>query len=204
MTLQAAEGFDKLHAPVLEALTKRPHRLSDLASLPPFAGQPAPVLLKAAARLISSGAAAPYFVQAAAIDPAPAHRLNMELARRSETSDEYQVLASPLLGGATAAGLFQRLVYAFAAKQGKDVDAELISRHIADVVAAQRASSVRNGQANEGAAYRHEEILSAVQAILAHRLPIWVQHGAVGGCKPMVCGKTAGARPQNAEPCVME
>jgi SAM-dependent methyltransferase len=204
MTLQAAEGLGKLHAPVLEALKKRPHRLSELASLPPFAGQPAPVLLKAAARLISSGAAAPYFVQAAAIDPAPAHRLNMELARRSETSDEYQVLASPLLGGATAAGLFQRLVYAFAAKQGKDVDAELISRHIADVVAAQRASSVRNGQANEGAAYRHEEILSAVQAILAHRLPIWVQHGAVGGCKPMVCGKTAGARPQNAEPCVME
>lgn len=182
--LEALVDFDELYAPLLDALRKRPHRLSELALLPPYAQRPAADLLKVAARLITNNKAAPYFVQTAAIDPAPAQRLNMELARLSETGDEHQVLASPLLGSGTEAGLIQRLVYPFVAQLGKDVDVELISRHVATVMAAQESPSPQDGQAAASPEAQYEEILGTVRAILELRLPIWMQHGAVAKCAP--------------------
>ncbi|MEC4717912.1 class I SAM-dependent methyltransferase [Noviherbaspirillum sp. CPCC 100848] len=181
------EGMNLLYTSVLDALAKRPHRLSELAALPAFEGLHASALLKVASMLVEFDRVAPYFVQTAAIDPAPAHRLNMELARLSETSDEYKVLASPLLGSGTTAGLIQRLVYPFAAQLGKDLDVETIARYIDSVVEAQGAPLMRNGQPIESAEERHEEIRNTVRAIIAMRLPIWQQHGALGDCTPLLC-----------------
>lgn len=181
------DSMNRLYTSVLDALAKRPHRLSELAALPAFEGLHASSLLRVAAMLITFDRVAPYFVQTAAIDPAPAHRLNMELARLSETSDEYKVLASPLLGSGTTAGLIQCLVYPFAAQLGKDLDVETITRYIASVVEAQGAPLMRNGQLIEDAEERHEEIRNTVRAVLAMRLPIWQQHGALGDCTPLLC-----------------
>jgi SAM-dependent methyltransferase len=171
--------LSELYAAALEALAKRPHRLSELAALPAFAAQPASALLKVAALLIQFGWAAPYFVQNAAIDPAPAHRLNMELARQAETGSEHEVLASPLLGSGTTTGLMQYLTYPFVAQMGKEADAELIARHIASVFDAQNIPFRCHGAVVESPEIRHQEILKTVRAILELRVPLWEQHDAL-------------------------
>lgn len=171
--------LNELYMSVQEALAKRPHRLSELAALPAFAQQPVSALLKVAALLMQFEWAAPYFVQKAAIDPAPAQRLNMELARLAETGSEHEVLASPLLGSGTMTGLMQYLVYPFAARMGKQADGELIARHVASVLEAQNIPLNRDGALIECAQARHEEILRTVRAILELRVPLWEQHDAL-------------------------
>ena len=160
----------------LQALAKRPHRLSELAALPVFARQSATALAKVAALLMQFDWAAPYFARDAAIDPAPAHRLNMELARQEEAGSEHEVLASPLLGSGMTTGLVQFLVYPFAAQLGKEVDAEQIARHVGSVLDAQNIPMKRYGAVIESPEIRHEEILKTVQGILDLRLPLWEHH----------------------------
>jgi hypothetical protein len=96
---------------MLDALAKKPHTLAELAAMPELFGEDVTSLAEVAAVPVMSEQGATYFPASAKMEPDATHRMNRALALQARHDDNYQVLASPLLGNGVTAGLVQRLVY---------------------------------------------------------------------------------------------
>jgi SAM-dependent methyltransferase len=160
------------HIPILDALAKRPHTLVELAALPALEGQTLTDLAEVAAMLVVSDQAATYFVCSESMEPDPAHRMNRAVALQSRYDDNYQALASPLLGNGVASGLIQRLVYLSLSRKPGEPDVDAIIEETAQIMAAQ---GKRITAQSEPAEAELAEISKTVKAILERRLPIWRQ-----------------------------
>lgn len=162
----------ELYVPVLDALAKKPHTLAELAAMPEFNGQALTTLAEVAAMLVVSEQAATYFVSSANMGADAAHRMNRALALQSRYHDNYQALASPLLGNGVMAGLVQRLVYLSLLRQPDRIDADAITREARQIMASQ---GLRITAQSEPIESELAELSKTVKAILERRVPIWRQ-----------------------------
>jgi SAM-dependent methyltransferase len=164
----------ELYVPMLDALAKKPHTLSELAVLPDLDGKDVTNLAEVAAMLVMSEQAATYFPAFANVQPDAAYRMNRALAQQARYDDNYQVLASPLLGNGVMAGLVQRLVYLSLSGQPNhmDIDADAIIRDARQIMAAQ---GLRITPESEPMESEMAELSKTVKAILERRVPIWRQ-----------------------------
>ncbi|CDG82285.1 class I SAM-dependent methyltransferase [Janthinobacterium agaricidamnosum] len=153
---------DAADAPLFDALALRPHTLAELAAL---SGRELAGMARTAAVLIASGQVCPYIFSGAGVPPAAAQRLNQAIARHSTIDDDYQGLASPLLGNGVAAGLVQRLVYLALCAEPAGPGAPDAAAIVRQVAAGLRGHSTID----------QAQLADTVQAILRERLPIWRQ-----------------------------
>jgi SAM-dependent methyltransferase len=167
-------GKEELYGPVLDALAKQPHSLAELAALPALKGQSASTLAQVAALLTASGQTSTYFTSTKiAVDSA--HKMNRALAAQTRYGDEYQVLASPLLGNGVTTNFVERLVYWVLSQQPREQDANAITRQAWQIMAAQGRRMVREGNPIESEEGNLAELGPQVKAVLASKVQIWRQ-----------------------------
>jgi hypothetical protein len=131
---------------MLDALAKKPHTLAELAAMPELFGEDVTSLAEVAAVPVMSEQGATYFPASAKMEPDATHRMSRALALQVRHDDNYQVLASPLLGNGVTAGLV--------------------------IMAAQGLRITRESEPMETEV---AELTKTVKAILELRVPIWRQ-----------------------------
>jgi hypothetical protein len=166
LALAAAAAFD--------LLLQAPCALCDLAQLPVLGGQMF-AANQLVGRCVAAGQCAVYFATAAAKDTAPAYRLNCAIAAASRLQERYFVLASPLVGSYIRATLVERLVFDALAQGVPETGATEIELHVLQMMQSQKVSA--------GAAEVMDPALVSTQVAhtVRYSLPMWRQHGLVGG-----------------------
>jgi SAM-dependent methyltransferase len=167
-------GKDEVYGPVLDALAKMPHSLSELAALPALKGQSLSTLGQVATLLTASNQTAIYFSGAKVIVDG-AHKMNRSLAGQTRYGDEFHVLASPLLGSGVSANFIERLVYLVVVQQPKEQDVSVITRQVWQFMASQGRRMLKEGKAIESEKDNITELSGQIKAILEARLPVWRQ-----------------------------
>lgn len=175
------EDAERLQALLRALAGGAPVPLPALAELPPLQGMPLAGVARLGALLASLGQAVFCFAPAAQAGADAevaaalncARRLNGAIARHAEHGDQYQVLASPVLGNGVRAGLVQRLVYRVLADGPSDAAADT------DGVTA-RVAALLAVHAREAGGRKAEELQAlaaglprTVAAILLLRVPLW-------------------------------
>jgi SAM-dependent methyltransferase len=172
LDLGRTESHSVIVKALLDALEQGPKSLGELSDLPCLGGA-LDVVLQVAALLDASSQAAVCAIRddAAAADDAATGRLNRVLAFDARERDQFQALASPVLGSGLKSGLLQRLVYACLAEQPDDVDAARIADDIQKTLAAHPDAETSPAEPALTASF----VRQAVAQILALRLPVWRQ-----------------------------
>jgi SAM-dependent methyltransferase len=168
-------GRADIYVPVLDALAKHQHTLAELSVLPALAGQTLSNLAQIAAILTASGQTALYFSGAAKEPTGPAHKMNRALADCARYGDDYQALASPLLGNGISANFIERLIYLCIAQNPRKIDIAAIARQIWPVIANQGRRMTKEGKALETEEENLAELTEQIKTITAVKLPIWQQ-----------------------------
>ena len=155
----------------LDALAKAPRRLSELAQWPGFADDSALVL--SLIEIVQRSKQGSVFMQRRTEpDHGPAHRLNATIAKLSCYKDQYQAFASPVLGTGVQATLTERLVYLQLTESPQETQASVIGERVWNIL--KRHHTPPNKPTPE-----LDEIVSRVQSILDHSLPMWLQTGVI-------------------------
>lgn len=159
--------------PLLPALRTMLRKLSDgplpLAALAEALELPLAQAARLGALLASSGQAA-FCWREAATDARHAQALNRAIARDAMQADQYQVLASPVLGGGLRAGLVQRLIYSVLSDAAHDDTGDVLSA-VRAKLDAYRADA-GTGQVAQ-LAQLDATLAQTVDAILRLRVPVW-------------------------------
>lgn len=169
-------GREDVFIPILDALATGPRTLAELTALPALNGHTLAGLAEVAALLTASAQAAPYFACSARMDSESAHRMNRAVAQQSSLDDDYQTLASPLLGNGVGSGLVQRLIYLSLCQQLDETDAAVIADRVRRIMAEQGRRITAPGDLLE---LEEAEVRRTVSAILEKRLPVWRQLGVL-------------------------
>jgi hypothetical protein len=161
------------YQPLLDALVRRPHSLTELAEIPALFSLSLEDIGQMAALLTASGQACAYFLGAAEQSVAPAQRLNAVLAEAARFKDHYQVLVSPLLGNGLAAGLVQRLLFRQLRGHAGRLDRDQCVQQMQSILQAQRQPLFKEGRVLETPEEVLGELHSLTEAIVTRRAPIW-------------------------------
>jgi SAM-dependent methyltransferase len=167
-------GKEELYGPVLDALAKQPQSLAELAALPALKGQSASNLAQVAALLTGSGQASTYFTNGK-VAADSAHKMNRALAAQARYGDEYQALASPLLGSGISANFIERLAYLVLSQNPREQDASAVTRQMWQIMAAQGRRMAKEGKALESEEENLAELGLQVNTILTTKVPLWRQ-----------------------------
>jgi SAM-dependent methyltransferase len=144
-----------------------------LATLADALGLPLAQVAQLGALLASSGQAALFMLDGVINDARRCRTLNRAIARDAVHGDQYQVLASPVLGGGLRAGLLQRLIYTVLTDRPgvDDVDTVLAAvRHKLDRY--RQAVGCDSHQAAQLESL-YATLPQTVAAILRLRVPVW-------------------------------
>jgi hypothetical protein len=171
-------GIDAGQAePLQPHLRRMLRKLSDgplpLVALADALELPLAQVARLGALLAASGQAA-FSLQDGAIADAPrARALNRAIARDAVQGDQYQVLASPVLGGGLRAGLVQRLIYTVLTDHPGIDDPDTVLAAVRQELDRYRdAVGCDRGQAAQLAAL-DATLAQTVDAILRLRVPVW-------------------------------
>lgn len=165
---------EDLYGPVLDALAKRPHALGELVELHALKGQTLKTVTQIAAFLTASGQASPYFIDNSPIAVEPAHGLNRALALQARYDDDFQALASPLLGNGIAVTIVERLIYLVLSRQSRELlDVPVIVQQVWQIMAAQGRHLIKGGNVLSTDEENVAELHNVVAFVLTSKLPIW-------------------------------
>ncbi|RAM67019.1 methyltransferase [Herbaspirillum rubrisubalbicans] len=171
--LRQYQPDEEIYNVILDALAQGPKSLAELRQLPSLQGKSLSELAQLAALLIDTGQAAPYLLQSALQDRAPAQRLNQAIA---QLDTGYRVFASPLLGSGVAAPLFQRLVYdSLADPQAATMSSTDVASRVLRQVESQHVPILLNERELVSEQEKWQEVQETVKAILTRRRPFWKQ-----------------------------
>lgn len=170
-------GKEELYGPVFNALSRHPHTLGELMALPELAGQSINTLVQAAVLLTASGQAGVYFDANLSTSATAAHGMNRALAEHSRYSDDYKVLASPLLGNGISTNIVERMIYLILARHtGPEYPGmQEIADGLSTMMAAQGIAFLKDGKPIESAEERNAEVQARVSQIMKSQLPVWKQ-----------------------------
>lgn len=160
------------YQPLLDALALRPHSLAELAELPALAGCGLRRIGEMAALLTASDQASAYFLDAAAAAE-PARKMNSAVAQASQFGDQYQALASPLLGNGLKSGLVQRLVYGLMRESPAPADTTGWAGRIGAILSSQGLHLSKDGKRLDEPDAIHAELCYLTDAIVRQRAPVW-------------------------------
>jgi SAM-dependent methyltransferase len=170
-------GKEELYAPIFHALGKRPHTLGELAALPELAGQPLNALIQAAVLLTTSGQTGIYCEENATAPVAAAQGMNRALAEHSRYSDDYKVLASPLLGNGINTNIVERMIYLILTSHAGPEHPGMaeIADSLSAMMAAQGIAFIKDGKPVGSEEEKNAELRSRVDQIMSARVPVWKQ-----------------------------
>lgn len=172
-------GKAELYDPILDALAQGPKTLAELSKIAELSHLTSGMWEQLAALLAGSGQAAVFSNPTVGRDSAPAISMNRAVAAYARFGDEYQVLASPLLGSAVGMGTIERMVY-LALSQGLGADdAAGLARAIWGMLAPLGRRVVKDGKELATAEENLPEIESAVNDVIKLRLPFWQRLGMI-------------------------
>ncbi|WP_338845949.1 methyltransferase regulatory domain-containing protein [Massilia sp. W12] len=167
-------GKEESYGPVLDALAEKPMTLEELGRLPKLQGQTYGNLTQIATMLFASNQVGLYFNHAKTPSGEAAKRLNRVLAQQVRYSDEWQALASPLLGNGVSANYMERMVYLIISAQPKFAnDLTSLVNEAWRMMSAQGRRMMREGKPLESAEENQRELAAQIDAVLMKRLPIW-------------------------------
>jgi SAM-dependent methyltransferase len=165
---------------VLDALAQAPRSFHELAEFALFDGDIEAVAV-VAANLCFFQRAVVFRPVDMDIDTRPALRLNRVIAERSCFENQYQTLASPLLGNGVNANLILRLVYSqLTCSQltpGVEHDAPAMALRIFQILKDQ--AELNTEESTDTPEPNLTEITAQVERVLTHYLPLWKQLKAI-------------------------
>jgi SAM-dependent methyltransferase len=164
------EGRSDLYPVVLDLLAGGPQRLSQLRARATGAAKDATVLIQALALLIHSGRVK-MIRPDAAIDPGPARRLNLALAREIEAGRAVHALAAPAIATGVPAELTDFGVVA-ARERGLDLDAGTIARTTWEMIESTSIRPTIEGKAIHEKSQVLALLTQAADRLLAEKLEI--------------------------------
>jgi hypothetical protein len=130
-------------------------------------------VVRLGALLSASGNAALALLNDLVADPNSTRSLNRALARAAMHGDQYQVLASPVLGGGLRAGLVQRLIYSVLAEHPDIDDTNIVLAAVREQLDHYRDGiDAASGQAAQLAALE-VTLAQTVEQIMQLRVPMW-------------------------------
>lgn len=155
---------------LLRKLADGPLRLSALADAMEL---PLAEVARLGALLSASGEASLFLLDGASGDPVSARALNLAIARDAVHGDQYQVLASPVLGGGLRAGLVQRLIYAVLSEEPEVEEADAVLAAVRTKLDRYRETIAADTRQAAQLASLNEDLPQTVSAILRLRVPVW-------------------------------
>jgi SAM-dependent methyltransferase len=164
------EGRSDLYPVVLDLLAGGPQRLSQLLARATGPAKDAQTLIQALALLIHSGRIK--MIRAdAKVDPGPARRLNLALAREIESGKAVHALAAPSVATGVPAELSD-FGWVVARERGLELDAETIARTTWEMI---ENTSIRPTKDGEAIQHKSEAVKCLTQAadrLLAEKVEI--------------------------------
>ena len=161
--------------PMLDRLTARPHSLAELAASYQGKGPSLFELAHVIAMLSASNQATIYPISDQQHDPAPALRMNRALSEQTRHSDDYQALASPVLGNGMLLSYIARLTYFLLTQRidPREADIDTIVRHAWPIMKQQNRQIYREGKLLETDEENIAELAVHIKSILQTQLPAW-------------------------------
>ncbi|AEG94098.1 class I SAM-dependent methyltransferase [Ramlibacter tataouinensis] len=159
-------------SPVLDVLEDGPRSVQELAGRQ---GCDPAAIANLMSLLVWHDQGAPFIVGTQASPKAASLRLNAVVAAQAVADDNYQALASPLLGSGVSASALQRLVYHALRGKPQPLDRQALTHWIWQVLTDQGPPIVLAHEPLPGKESELEEIRRVVDGILAMRAPIWHQ-----------------------------
>lgn len=164
------EGRIDVYSAVLDLLADGPKRLSQLlARAMGPAGNPA-ALIQTLALLIDSGQVKTMRADAG-IDPGPARRLNLAMARGMTCGRVFRVMAAPAIGTAVPAGLSD-FGLVLAVEKGLSLDATNIARTTWEMIESTSIRPTRDGKLLDHKSEALAYLTKAAERLLAEKLGI--------------------------------
>lgn len=168
---------DDLHGPLLDALASRPHGFGELAALPAMQGVPPAQRVRAVSLLVATSHAMIYPTHTSADAMRTSRAMNLALTEHAGQGDDFQVLASPLLGSAIPVTFVGELVYRQLAERGAVNDAAAIAARAWEILSLQGRHLEKDGRKIESGAANIAELARLVEQVVAQRVPVWRQLG---------------------------
>ena len=163
-------GHPEIYNTVFDALSDGPKTLGELARIPTLQGRN---IAEIATILTSSGQTAFYFPTTADTDIEPAQRLNRVIAKQVKYDDEYQALASPLLGNGISANYAERLMYWILTEQSQTLSAEQLAEQAWQQMKASGRKINRDGKPLDSDADNIAQLTLTAKHILTHAVALW-------------------------------
>lgn len=173
------KGKEELYEPLFDALDEGPKTFGELSKLAPFAQVSSGMWEQMAALLAASGQALVFNKPAAPASGAQALAMNRALAAHARYGDDYQVMASPLLGSAVATGLIERMLYAALSKGISEDDPAKLARAVWGMLGPLGRRIVKDGKELTTAEENLPEIEKGIREIIEMRMPIWRKLGMI-------------------------
>jgi hypothetical protein len=155
---------------MLRKLVEGPLALTELSE---SMEMPLAQVARLAALLSASGQAAFSLLEDAVPDPRSARSLNRAIARDAMHGDQYQVLASPVLGGGLRAGLVQRLIYTVLTDCPEIEDTAAVLAAVRERLDRYRDAIGRDSRQAAQLEALNTKLPETVEAILRLRVPVW-------------------------------
>jgi SAM-dependent methyltransferase len=163
-------GRPEIYNLVFDALSDGPKTLGELAVIPALQSRN---IAEITAILTSSGQTAFYFPANANTDLKPAQRLNQVIAKQVRYHDEYQALASPLLGNGINANYTERLMYWILSQQSQTIGVDQLAEQAWKEMKASGRKMNRDGKPLESDADNLAHLTSTAKHILNHSITLW-------------------------------
>jgi hypothetical protein len=148
--------------------------LAELQSLPALRQINLNDLAQCAALLSACGQCEVFFPGEATHSPTSARRMNQAIGELTRFSDEYQALASPLLGSGIRADYIDRLVYRAAVNDG---DPQQVTEHVWKAFVAAGRRCIADGNVLESEADNRTELARLVGVVMKDKWPLWKNLG---------------------------
>ncbi len=176
------DGRADLYPPLLDLLAAGPARLSDLHRRATGPIKELPALMQALALLVHSGQVKTIRADAE-IDPAPARRLNLALARDIEAGRPMHFLAAPRIGTAIPAGLSE-FGLLMAQERGLPIDAANVAKTTWAMIAETGIRPRRDTQVLQTQADVMAHLAEASDRLLKEKLATLQALGVCPGASP--------------------
>jgi SAM-dependent methyltransferase len=177
LTFGEITAREEIHGPILDALAARPHGFSELAALPALQGKLVAHIVQAASLLIATSQAAAYPLQSSPDAARTSREMNLALTEQARLGEDFQVLASPLLGSAIPVTPIGSLVYRLLADAGASSGADAIAAKAWKIMSSLGRHLEKDNKKIEGDEANIAELTRLVDQVLTQRLPLWRQLG---------------------------
>jgi predicted O-methyltransferase YrrM len=177
LAIGEVNGKEELYLPILDALAKRPHTVSELIALPALKGAGLANVMQVVTILAASSQASIYIINSSTAAGVSSLALNRALAKRIRYGEDLQVLVSPLLGNGVPASTMELLIYHLWSSGESLSDVRILAEKAWAIMAAQGRRMLKAGAPIEGDQDNIAEMTAMAGQILNEKLPIWRQLG---------------------------